>query len=545
MTEHQPAEAKAAFTHWLRELTALLDQGGGWYGVFLQRDPDGIRACLDGAEIPPWDVVESLLHDFAAARGDDTAREQTVRARSLHAAAATAHDHRPGGRSALDARLDLMLREQAGAAGRSRELVGLLAATAEGSADAEHLAHELAWLRDDHARATARIAELRARLAALPPVPPPGGPQHAFAPERGGAAAAPAQATPEEGASTPWPGPAAPSGTPHAPGWDRGPGAPAPATHGGPASAFTPEAAPGSAAPAAGDRPWPAGGSGDANTEAAPGQVPGAAADAPGTEGEAAPGRRRGRAGGKKRPRGARYAWLDDADDEPDVQEGAPGAEAVPPGLDGLSAPAATPRGARFGGGAEQTEAAPEAPAAWAAGVEDPAVVRDAVTGLLALRAQGRGGEAHALLCEAALWPAPRLPLLAAELHRAGLAADWATLLWEAAYLPSDRLAELAGALARTGRDQDARQLLRQGVARPTGETVAAVLALDDDGRGAEAHALVAAFVEARSPEDVARFAAQAPHRLVPEVLAAARSVAPASEPALVHALRVAGLVAT
>ncbi|MCZ9345734.1 hypothetical protein NGM37_49180, partial [Streptomyces sp. TRM76130] len=54
------------FAHYLTGLVALLDRGGGWYAVFWQRDPDGMRACLDGREIPPWDVVEALLRDLAA-----------------------------------------------------------------------------------------------------------------------------------------------------------------------------------------------------------------------------------------------------------------------------------------------------------------------------------------------------------------------------------------------------------------------------------------------------------------------------------------------
>lgn len=59
----------------------------------------------------------------------------------------------------------------------------------------------------------------------------------------------------------------------------------------------------------------------------------------------------------------------------------------------------------------------------------------ETVERLVRLRREGHSGEAHALLAEAAYWPAARLPLLAAELHRAGLGADWATLLWEAVSL--------------------------------------------------------------------------------------------------------------
>ncbi|WP_308315823.1 hypothetical protein [Streptomyces sp. CC228A] len=128
-------------------------------------------------------------------------------------------------------------------------------------------------------------------------------------------------------------------------------------------------------------------------------------------------------------------------------------------------------------------------------------------------------------------------------LHRAGLAADWATLLWEAVSLPTAHLADVAAALAAAGREDDARQLLRQGVTRP-GEDVAAAVTGQRASRWG-ARALVEVFVAVRSPEDTARFAACAPHRLVPEVLRAVRTAAPAREAAVVHALRVAGLVVT
>ncbi|MFJ8691330.1 hypothetical protein [Streptomyces roseolilacinus] len=55
--------------------------------------------------MPPWDVVESLPRDVAALRGAVTAREEAGRARHLYAAAAAAHDRRPGGGAALEARL--------------------------------------------------------------------------------------------------------------------------------------------------------------------------------------------------------------------------------------------------------------------------------------------------------------------------------------------------------------------------------------------------------------------------------------------------------
>lgn len=41
------------FAVYLRNLLARLDQDAGWCGIFWQRDPDGMRACLTGAEVPP------------------------------------------------------------------------------------------------------------------------------------------------------------------------------------------------------------------------------------------------------------------------------------------------------------------------------------------------------------------------------------------------------------------------------------------------------------------------------------------------------------
>ncbi|NED15359.1 hypothetical protein G3I33_28280, partial [Streptomyces sp. SID9124] len=99
---------------------ALLDPGRGWYGVFRRRDPAGMDACLGGAELPPWDVMESLFADLAQVRGAAYAEQAAARAARLHADCALGHDRRPGGRAQLLERLGLMLREQAYAAERLR-----------------------------------------------------------------------------------------------------------------------------------------------------------------------------------------------------------------------------------------------------------------------------------------------------------------------------------------------------------------------------------------------------------------------------------------
>lgn len=135
-----------------------------------------------------------------------------------------------------------------------------------------------------------------------------------------------------------------------------------------------------------------------------------------------------------------------------------------------------------------------------------------------------------------------RLPVLADELDRTGLDADWATLLWEVSSLPPAQLASAAAALRAAGRPGDCGRLLRQGVARPPGEIAGAAVALERAGRGVQAEALLDAFVRVRTPQDVARVAVGDPHRLVPRLLAVARAVSPARERDVVHALRVAGV---
>ncbi|MEU2384762.1 hypothetical protein ABZ606_08870 [Streptomyces sp. NPDC012461] len=439
MVAEQLPDPVREFTDYLHALLARLDGSGGWWAVFRQRDPDGMRACLDGRELPPWDVLQALFQDVAALHGAAAADAETHRARTLYVAALTAHDARPGARDALSDRLDVMLRERRYAAER-RARLNLRLTRADTPEEAASLRTGLAWAHDDHTRATARCAELRARLAALDDrVPRP------------------------EAAEA---GPAAP-GTPAPP--------PAPPR--------------------------------------------------------------------KRRRGGARFAGAG-------TEESA--ARAVPPGaLPQLAPPAPTPgrgpRGARFAGAAEEAPAGQGLPGSTP--VPQPSAAdREAVAHTVRLlarrRAEGRSGAAHALLAEAAQWPAVRFPLLAAGLRAAGLEADWTTLLWEAASLPLGRLAAAAGALTAAGLADDAREVLRQGVVRPA-ETVARdILGLAADGRHHDVRALLDAYVRMRTPQEAARSAALDPPRLVPLLLAAARGVSDERHWDLLHALRVAGATA-
>ncbi|MFG2615128.1 hypothetical protein [Streptomyces anulatus] len=532
MTVHQQAYEVGAFAQYLRDLVARLDPGRGWYGVFARRDPVGMRSCLDGVEIPPWDVVESLLADLAALHGARFAEQVSVRAAALYSASAATHDRRPGGRQELVHRLELMVREQRRAAERLR------GAGTGGPGPAEPEA--LAWARDDHERATARCAELRGRLAAV--AVPEGWFRKEDSDGRGsGAVAAPGQlaGTVEPsamGAGAPA-GAAGPSaGTAGPPAVDAGPPA---GTAGPPVAPVESPAGPtwsvrlpqprAEAPDAAAGHPR-SGGAG--NGRGSPADAP---APAPATA--PAPAARR------KKPRGARFAGLEVDEEEAGY---APSPLPGPPVPPRSGAPA--PRGARFGGGAGEEgregrdaagrDRAPDA-------LPDPAAgqaAAGAVAQLIRLRAEGRSGEAHVVLCEVAAWPAPRLPVLAVALYRAGLAADWTTLLWEVSSLPPAGFAAAAGALAAAGREADCGLLLRQGVARPAAEVAEAVLVLDGAGREREARDLLGAFVRVRTPQEAAELAGTGGTRLLPLLLAAAREVSVEREWDLVHALRVAGV---
>ncbi|MFD5621980.1 hypothetical protein [Streptomyces yangpuensis] len=449
-------------------MTQRLDAGAGWYGEFLRRDPDGMRACLNGAAIPPWDVVESLLGDLAGSGGAELAARETGYAARLRATAVAVWDRLPGGADELRTLLAAAAAQRAESEEALRSLTARLGGTAD-RAETEALTRELSWTRDDMARAAARHEDLAARLTALHTAPHPGAPEQAAAPGEG-------------------------AGHSHAP-------EPPPADDGGAAA----------------------------------------------READVLPpvGRAEGRwLRGARRAGGARYAGSA-APEAPAFTPppGHPDAEA--PGGPGSPEVHRAPRGARFGRPRPERAAAPEpvpVPEPASAPAPPARSPRSVAAELIALRAQGRSGEAHALLCQAAAWPAGQLPHLAAELTRAGLAADWTTLLWEAASLPPDRLAAAAAALGDAGREADRDALLRQGVARPAAEVADAALALGTAGRTREAEALLGAFVRVRTAEEAAALARHDPQWLTPLLLRVAGLLPGARHRDLVHALRVAGI---
>ncbi|MFE7093781.1 hypothetical protein [Streptomyces erythrochromogenes] len=449
-------------------MTQRLDAGAGWYGEFLRRDPEGVRACLNGAAIPPWDVMESLLRDLAGAGGAELAARETVYAARLRAAAVTVWDRLPGGEEELRTLLVAAAAQRAESEAALRSLTARLGGTAD-RAETDALTRELSWTQDDMARAAARHEDLAARLAALEDGPP--------------------QTVPQQRSPLP--------------------------------------------------RPVPRTGVGSAGAIARP-QAP--------AEPTALPpvGRAEGRwLRGARRAGGARYAGA--AAPEPPAFTPPPGhPDAGAPGGPPSPQSPPAPRGARFGRPRPEPEPQPQpGPTPVPAPAPPTGSPRAVAAELLALRAQGRTGEAHALLCQAASWPAGQLPDLAAELARAGLAADWATLLWEAASLPPEQLAAAAAALGDAGRDADRDALLRQGVARPSAEVAGAALALGAAGRNREADALLGAFVRVRTAEEAADLARHDPRWLAPRLLRAAGLLPGARHRDLLHALRVAGIVAT
>ncbi|MEU1803068.1 hypothetical protein [Streptomyces sp. NPDC019937] len=557
MAGRQLPAAIEEFASYLRALARRIDPDQGWYAVFAQRDPDGLRACLAGQEIPPWDVVQALLQDLSAQRGAQTANVAAARAATLYRASITVHDAAPGTREALSARLAAMRRERLAAADRESDLLEAQRAGADTSPDGDPIEAALAWAQDDHYRATARCEELTARLAALPtdgpPSPispgapgrgpvdaPPGFPGGASLGAPGGGPAGVPGGGPV-GASLGAPGsglPGAPAGGP--PGFPGG-GPLGAAPGGGPPGAPT---VGGPGAPADGPLGAPAGGP--------PGVPGGGPAGAPGSGppgflGSGLPGAPGGPAAGAGRSGWAAGVLQDPSTVglagrlQPDGGAPAPAGEGGPP-------PPPRPRGARFPGvrgGARKREREAEQRAR-ANEQQELAEARRAAGGAVArlgrLRAEGRSGEAHAVLCETAVWPAVRLPVLAAELERAGLGVDVSTLLWEMACLPPERLAAAAEALIAAGREADGERLLRQSVSRPLSEVAHTALALLGNAAHREVALLLTAFIRARTPAEVAEAAAEDPGALVPPLLDAAGAVSPGSQHDLAHALRVAGI---
>lgn len=565
----------AALARFLRALTRVLDVRTGWYEVFAERDPQGLADCLDGREVPPWDVVTALLHDLAVLRGPAAAQSATERAGWLYRAATAAFDARPDSGTVLRERLAAMEAEAARAQRRQRELIAAarIVRREQGDAAAARYAVDIAWAWDDWQRANARCAELRARLAArsgdAPPADldplagpdspsapgspsapdPPWGPVPSPAPAPSAPSAASAPASGPAPSAGPAPGPTAP-GAPAArqarePERSRAPHVPRPRApwraaahssrtrHGSPTPpAEDPSDRPGAPAPPQGaTEPAATPGPGDLRA-AAPSD---AALPAPPHDVGAVP------------PEGLRRTLAAALHPAPagNPRTDPPGGSGTGPTGTGGSVrppaggPAPVPARRALAPGPADAE---EAEATDADPLAERRIVAEAAARIGRLRGARRSGEAHAVLCESARWPARRLPLLAAALEREGLGADVATLLWEVGSLPPAPFAAAVDALDAAGRDRDCGLLLRQGVARPVSEVADAARALSDAARRRPAVALLAALVRARSGSEVAQVVDGEHGVLLPLLLEAARTVSAHHYQDTVHALRIAGV---
>ncbi|MER6085018.1 hypothetical protein [Streptomyces sp. NPDC001833] len=409
MTVDQLPGQVREFANYLNGLLARLDQGGGWCAVFWQRDPDGMQGCLAGREVPPWDVVEALLQDLATVHGTGAAAREAEPARRLHAEALTAYDTRPGAREDLGDRLDVTLREQRYAAERLAQLGRALDA-ARSREEAEALNIDLAWARDDHARAAARCAELRARMGRLEQrAELAGRPRSETLP----VAPRPAQTPAPAQAQTPAPAPApAPAPTE----------APAPA----PAPAKQRKRRRGSARFA-----------GMAEDEAVPTVVP---QTPEASVSEAATGRRT--------PRGARFAG---AVEVPARPEPAP-AESDEEAERAVAAAVERLEGLRAAGRTGEAHALLAEVAHWSA-ARFPLLAE-------ALQRAGLGADWATLLWEAASLPPARLVAAADALTAAGRTGDGRQILRQGVARPAAEIGEAVLALDTEGRHREARALL-------------------------------------------------------------------------------------
>ncbi|MFE9256970.1 hypothetical protein [Streptomyces sp. NPDC006879] len=166
MSVSQLPEQAASFAEHLRRMVGLLDRRSGWYAAFERREPQALRACLDGVVVAPWDLVESLLQDLASARGSDFAAPVAERTAHMWSAAVCAVDHAPAGAQRLGTELAAARRALGAAEEHHRAVCADLEAE-PAAVQRQTMEGELAWARADLLRAQARCRELDNRLAAL------------------------------------------------------------------------------------------------------------------------------------------------------------------------------------------------------------------------------------------------------------------------------------------------------------------------------------------------------------------------------------------
>ncbi|MER7763833.1 hypothetical protein [Streptomyces sp. NPDC097619] len=394
------ADPVARLAGYLRELSPLLDPASGWYAEFLRRDPEGVRACLTGAAIPPVDVLDSLMQDLAALRGPHRAAHETAVLAGLRAEAVRTHDRRPGGHEELTAVLAMARAQRGTALATLRDL--------RGRAPGPHLDAELSWTRDDLARAESRCTDLTSRLDALSaPTGPPAPAAPSTRPTAGGSGPiSDPGPVPEPGSGRWAPVPArqrAIGGTGRRlPGWRLG----------GARHAGAPPADPGSPA-----QPLPG------RTDPAPA------------------------------PRGARYA-------PPPTPEAPPGRPhpAPTPAPDPAAGPVGVAGTVAALIGLRAQHRSGEAHALLCEAAAGPPELLPELAA--ELTRAGLSADWATLLWEAASLPPARLAAAAAALGIAGRAADCGQLLRQGVARPAAEIADAALALWDAGRDQEAGALL-------------------------------------------------------------------------------------
>jgi hypothetical protein len=428
--------AVAEFTLYFRSLVSAVGDTPGWYGVFAARDPEGVQAYLDGADVTPWDVLLAVLHDVAALHGRPVSGEGLALAERLYTAAVAELDAAPGAEQTLRARLDAMQRERQYAMLHERDTAR---AVQQGTADP----NDLAWARDDRERATARCLELQGRLDALPAPPAPALP----APMNAVQASVPGD----------WfrdPEPAPPAQLPS-------PRVPAPRSEEAPAAVPAAPAEPEPESARRTKRERPRGGAryGGARFAGAPEtQTPGAVPTEP--DAPAAP-----------VARGARFAGAPEASGGRKEERRAAEAQAVQERQ--AHRVAAQQTAARLGelrrGGRSGEVYVLMSEAAAAPAEQLPLLAA-------AMEQGGLAADVGTLLWEVAAQNPPRLAAAAAALAEAGRQDDCRTLLNQAAARPAADVALTAAALVDTGHRSEAVTLLVAVVRARTSEDAAEIV---------------------------------------------------------------------
>ncbi|GGO87841.1 hypothetical protein [Wenjunlia tyrosinilytica] len=176
LADDLPREVRE-LVRFLRTLMASLGTSPERYSAWALHDRRAMDRYLEGSQLPPLDVVVTLIHDLAEHRGLRLGPDGERQARELHASAVQVIDSRPGRVRELHEELAEMVDERDRLAERERALLEV-AQTSRASVQAGSMGHaeyrgqlirthdELSRARALHTRARARCEELEKRVAA-------------------------------------------------------------------------------------------------------------------------------------------------------------------------------------------------------------------------------------------------------------------------------------------------------------------------------------------------------------------------------------------